>query len=430
MRKSDRMVAVVVAAVAGLSACKNPFTTSGLLYNDLQQYRKAEAAFRRALEDNPKDSEALFNLARTVAFRAEEDLKNSARTDDEIRRDRNLQKDKNLVGRLDDPAAFRAACFDSAKVLYSMATEFYNKAAVVDSLTYGKLAHDNIQSNYSHAFNRAVALKDQDRWDESARYFELAYAVDSSGENGLRARRPIVQVQLKLAQNELQAAKTDTDNAAQARAEARVDGAVKILDDMIAHSSDPKAKRSLVDDKIKALRMVGRTAEAEALREGLLAENPDDLELIYAIANERMSANKFAEAADLYQRGVVQIEKDPGLNESGLYDDLYYLLGLSRFQTGTPDGYRAAIPACEKALALAKTKDTKTDVVETLALSNFELEQYAPAIEYAKQLVELVPANQRAWAVLCRAYTRNNQPKEAEEACKRYEELKGSQPGS
>lgn len=418
MRKSTLALAIAVAAVAGLAACKNPFTSSGLIYNDLGEYKKAEAAFRRALEDNPEDAEALFNLGLTMTERFKIDDRNSTRTDAELA--------KELKIKPDQADAFRAASFDSAKVKSSEATKLYRLAAEVDSLEYGKLAQDNVQSNYSFAFNKAVRFKDQERWDEASRYFDLAYAIDSDGEHGIRARTPLVQLRLSSARDELRASQDDPD--AKARAVVKVEEAIKILDEILPRAPDVRAKRSLLDNKILALRMIDRDEEAMALKEQILAETPNDVDLLFDVGQDRASQQKFQEAAEYFKRAVDVVEKDPSQGPEVQFP-LYYQLGFAYYRMATPEAYDLAIPVFQRSLELATVAEERTDVLERMAYCSFELERWPQAIEYAKQVTELDPRNERCWQILCRAYGRNNQEDLAKPACEQYAALR-STPGS
>jgi tetratricopeptide (TPR) repeat protein len=418
MRKSTLALAIVVAAVAGLAACKNPFTSSGLIYNDLGEHKKAEAAFRRALEDNPKDAEALFNLGLTMTERAKTDDRNSTKTDAELAKELKIK-----AGQAD---AFRVASFDSAKVKSTEATQLYRMAAAVDSVEYGKLARDNVQSNYSYAFNKAVKFKDQERWDEASKYFDLAYAVDSEGEHGIRARTPLVQLRLSSARDELRSASDNPE--AKARAVAKVEEAIKILDEIIPRAPDVRAKRSLLDNKILALRMIDRDAEAMALKEQILAETPEDVDLLFDVGQDRASQQKFQEAADYFKRAVAVVEKDASQGPENQFP-LYYQLGFAYYRMSTPEAYELSIPAFQRALELATATEERTDVLERMAYCSFELEKWPQAIEYAKQVTDLDPRNDRCWQILCRAYGRNNQEDLAKPACDQYASLK-STPGS
>ena len=235
-----------------------------------------------------------------------------------------------------------------------------------------------------------------------------------------------MQLRLNSAREELRTSQDDP--TAKAAAVAKVEEAIKILDEIIPTAPDARAKRSLLDNKILALRMIDRDSEAIALKEQILVDSPDDVDLLFDLGQDRASQQKLPEAADFFKRAVAVVESDPSKAPENQFS-LYYQLGFTYYRMATPEAYELAIPAFARSLELATATEERTDVLERMAYCSFELEKWPQAIEYAKQVTDLDPRNERCWQILCRAYGRNNQDDLAKPACDQYASLK-STPGS
>jgi tetratricopeptide (TPR) repeat protein len=68
MRKSTAIVAILVVSLCALYACKSVETTSAMLHNEHGQYAKAIEMSQKALEKNPNDPEAHFQLGISYSY--------------------------------------------------------------------------------------------------------------------------------------------------------------------------------------------------------------------------------------------------------------------------------------------------------------------------------------------------------------------------
>jgi tetratricopeptide (TPR) repeat protein len=68
MRKSTAIVAIVVVSLFAIYGCKSVETTSAVLHNEHGQYDKAIEMSKKALEKNPKDAEAHFQLGVSYSY--------------------------------------------------------------------------------------------------------------------------------------------------------------------------------------------------------------------------------------------------------------------------------------------------------------------------------------------------------------------------
>jgi tetratricopeptide (TPR) repeat protein len=118
--------------------------------------------------------------------------------------------------------------------------------------------------------------------------------------------------------------------------------------------------------------MIDRDAEAMALKEQILAESPEDVDLLFEVGQDRASQQKFEEAAEYFKRAVAVVEKDPAQSPENQFP-LYYQLGFAYYSTHTPEAYDLAIPVFQKAVQHATANEERTDVFERLAYCSFEL---------------------------------------------------------
>jgi protein O-GlcNAc transferase len=68
MRKSTAILAILVVSLVVVYACKSVETTSAMLHNEHGQYEKAIEMANKALEKNPNDAEAHFQLGISYSY--------------------------------------------------------------------------------------------------------------------------------------------------------------------------------------------------------------------------------------------------------------------------------------------------------------------------------------------------------------------------
>lgn len=390
MRMSSRILALLaLAAIAGLYGCKHPFVNSGNIYLDQGLLQKAQACYAVALEEEPKNGEAHFQMAFTLSEMAKEHLANSE--------------------------------MDSASVKFIAATEHYLIAAELDSALWANDADLNLSSNFARVFNEGSKLIRSDEPEAALEFYELAYQIDPRAENGARAKLNIVQLEYQMLADDYRLANSSDDAAAKAAAVAQAEDLLATIDEALPLTTDGETKRTFVEVKAAALRMLDRDDEARVIYEQLLDENPDDINLMLALARAQKEQGEYGGAAAFYQRAIDQIEMAPVLNEDGRYNYLYADAARAYFNA---DDYEGAINAFTSALDVASTDSERIDFYDRIAVSYFQLEVYDQAIDYAKLVTGLDPNHINGWQIQCRALGRIDMQAEAESACARYYELR------
>lgn len=390
MRLSPRILAVLaLAALAGLYGCKHPFVNSGNIYLDQGLLQKAEACYNVALEEEPDNGEAHFQLAFTLSEMAKEHMANAE--------------------------------MDSARVKFVGATEHYLRAAEIDSALWASDADLNLSSNFARVFNEGSKLIRSEEPAAALEYYELAYQIDPRGENGAKAQLNIVQLKYQTISDRYRAAMTNDDAAGKAEALGEAEGLLVEIDQALPMATDPETRRTFVEVKASALRMLDRDDEARVIYEQLLEENPDDINLMLNLARSQKEQGDYAGAASFYQRALDQIDLAPIINEDGRYNYLYGETARAWFNA---DEYEKAIEAFTSALDVAETDAERINYYDRIAVSYFQIENYEKAIEFAKLVTELDPDHINAWQIQCRALGRLEQQAEAETACARYYELR------
>ncbi len=390
MRMSWKILAVLgLALLAGVYGCKHPFVNSGNIYLDQGMLPKAEACYRVALNDEPNNGEAHFQLAYTLSEMAKKHLANGE--------------------------------MDSARVKFVSATEHYLKAAAIDSAAWADDAALNISSNFARVFNEGAKLLRAGDTDAALEYYELAYEIDPHGENGPRAELNIVQLKYDKLSGEYRTAQAANDSSAIARTTQEANDLLTRIDQTLPDVKDSDTKRTFIEVKAALYRMLDRGSEARALYEQLLEENPDDISLMLNLARSQKEQGDYAGAAAFYQRALDQIEIAPVINEDGRYDYVYAECARAYFMA---DEYEKAIDAFTSALDVAQTDIERIDFYDRISVSWFQLEKYEKAVEYAQKVIDLDPENLNAWQIKCRALGRLGRQKDSETACAKFYELR------
>lgn len=390
MRMSPKILVILaLALLAGIYGCKHPFVNSGNIYLDQGMLPKAEACYRVALNEEPNNSEAHFQLAYTLSEMAKKHLANGE--------------------------------MDSAQVKFVLASKHYLKAAEIDSVMWADDADLNISSNFARVFNEGSKLLRAGDNDAALEYYELAYQIDPHGENGPRAELNIVTLEYDTLQSEYRTAEKSNDSAALAAAKQKGKDLLARIEKTLPDTKDPESKRSFVEVEAALYRMLDRGDEAQALYEKLLDENPDDINLMLKLARSQKEQGDYSGAASFYQKALDQIELAPVINEDGRYDYLYAECARAYFMA---DEYEKAIDAFSSALDVAQTDIEHIDFYDRIAVSYFNLEKYEKAVEFAKRVTDLDPENINGWQIQCRALGRLNRQTEAEPACNEFYKLR------
>ncbi len=396
MRRTGHLMAwTFVLAVAALSAgCKSAWVSSGLIYRDQQgDYAKAEEMFKRALWYNETEAVAHFELAYTLAYRAENDhLANGE--------------------------------VDSARIKIKEAHEHYLRAAELDpgSYRYNQDAEDEIDrepaeagiaSMYARMYNRGVQLMGSERYDEAITHFELAALADPRGKAGFDARLTAAKLEFNASQND----------------EAIVREVLAELETLkVAEEWEDAAglRADLTETTAQVYRALGDDEKASKLYEELLASSPDNVPLMRNVAAIRNTNLDHSGAAALYRRAL-----EVALGKPDEFDNEDYfalaIQSLSAFRTG--EMYPEVIEMADQAQRYANTNTQRSLIARSKARAYFELEQYDNAVATIEPVVVdggLDPNSLEAWQLYYLSLSRVGRDQEAVQARERYTALRDS----
>jgi hypothetical protein len=380
---------VLVAAV--FAGCQDAFVSSGILYQEQDKWGKAEQMFKTALWRNELNADAHYQLAYTYAYRVQwEHLKRGE--------------------------------IDSARIKTQGAHDHYLRAAELKPDKYGfnpeaedqdlaTPADTGIKSLYAELFNEGVGLQADDP-EQAIVYFELAALADSRGEAGFEAN--LLVYKLRYNQN--------VENEPEVRQILLATEKLQVEDDW----PDANAKRAdLVAFKAAMHRAVGQDAMAGQLYEGLLASDPENVDLIRQVANTRNDQEDYKGAYDLYMRALVIAE---GNLDYSREDRFFLALDAARAaQEG--EHYPECIAAAGKALADAQTNPQRSEAARLIARSHYELEEYDQVIAAVEPVVldgGYDPTSTQGWQLYYLSLNRVGRVEDATQARERWQALSGS----
>jgi tetratricopeptide (TPR) repeat protein len=392
MRKRNWILAVLLLTAVVVVGCKHPFVNSGNIYVDQGLLKKAEYCYRYAINEEPDNGEAHFQLGYTLSEMAKEHL---------------------AEGEL-----------DSARVKFIEASEHYMRAAEIDSAMWKDDADLNMSSNFARVFNEGSKLVRQGEEDAALEFYEMAYHIDPRGENGARARLNIVQIRFSDIQDQFTYARGQDDAAGMQEARDEAQQLLATIDETMPTVRDQEDKRTFIEVKAAALRMLDRDDEARALYEELLEENPDDINLMLALARSQKEQREYAGAARFYQRALDQIAMAPIINQDGRYDYVYAECARAYFRA---DMFEEAVPAFRQALDVAKSDAERIEYYDRIAVCYYNMEDYENALDYARRVTDMDPEHLNGWQIQCRSLNRLERQEEAEPACLRFSELRTAQ---
>lgn len=157
--------------------------------------------------------------------------------------------------------------------------------------------------------------------------------------------------------------------------------------------------------KAIALTQNGKISEAKAIYEGLLAENPDDVNLLSVYGLFYVNIGNYDKACEILRKAC-------GIKESF---GTVSALGFAEYEKGN---FREAAEVLEKAVSYGENPD----IYNKLVISLFEIRNYKKAVEFADKMYEKYPDDVRAIANKVKALTQSGKLLEAEKLC--VEELR------
>ena len=389
MRRTRHLVVwTFVLAVAALFAgCKSAWVSSGLIYREQQgDYAKAEEMFKRALWYNDEEAIAHYELAYTLAYRAENDhLANGE--------------------------------VDSARIKIKEAFDHYMRAAELDPDTYRynpdaedeadrELAETGISSMYARMYNRGVQLMNSDRIDEAITHFELAALADPRGARGFEPKLLIAKLEFN---------QTDGDEEKMRDVLAQLED-LEVGDDW---EDAAEMRADLTQTKASVYRALGQDAMAAQLYEELLESSPGDVALMQNVAQIRAAAGDHSGSGQLFRQALIAAKNDPAYDEQDYFGLAYQ--GMIAFRSG--EFYPEAIELADEALEYATTNSERAQIARAKARAYYELEDFAAAVDTIQPVVVdggLDPNSVEAWQIYYLSLNRVGRTDEAVQARERF----------
>ena len=149
----------------------------------------------------------------------------------------------------------------------------------------------------------------------------------------------------------------------------------------------------------------GKISEAKAIYDGLLAENPDDVNLLSVYGLFYVNIGNYDKACEILRKAC-------GIKESF---GTVSALGFAEYERGN---FKEAADILEKAVSYGENPD----IYNKLVMSLFEIRNYKKAVEFADKMYEKYPDDVRAIANKVKALTQSGKLIEAEKLC--VEELR------
>ncbi|HKK73155.1 MAG TPA: hypothetical protein VKA86_18275 [Candidatus Krumholzibacteria bacterium] len=399
MRRTVHLVAwALVLTTTVLVGCKSAWVSSGLIYREQQgDYAKAEEMFKRAI-DRSRGTEAIafYELANTLVYRVE----NEHLANGEI---------------------------DSARIKMKLAHDSYMKAAELEPEEYRfdpdaeteeerRVVETAIQSAYARMFNGAVQRMNSGRIDEAITWFDIAYLADPRGASGFEAA--LLRNQLRYNQV-VDEGGTDPDPE-------RLLAILADLDQLEVDSeweASAEKKAELVNAKARILRGLGRESEATALYEGMLADDPNNIELLQQVARARQAEGEYVPSARLYERAFEAALDDPERD-----DDLRFEMGyfaMNGYVRG--ESYENVLRMVERTRQFADTNERRSRLARAKARAHYELEEYEQAVAAIEPVVQdggYDPNNIEAWQIYYLALNQAGRVEESQAARERFVALR------
>jgi hypothetical protein len=388
---SRSLILSLVLAAAAVAGCQDAFVSSGLLYQEQDKWGKAEQMFKTALWRNDQNADAHYQLAYTYAYRVEWE---------------HLERGEIDSARIKTEAAhfhfLKAAELKPDKYRFNPDAEDEDLASPSDA---------GIRSLYATMYNKGVNMQADDP-EQAMLYFELAGLADPRGEAGYDAKLLVY----KLRYNE------NLQNEAAVREILLETEQLEIADDW----DDANAKRAdLVGFKAAMHRSIGQDAMAGQLYEGLLASDPDNVDLIRQVANTRNTQEDYQGAYDLYMRAL-------GIAEGNLdysREDRFFLALDAARAAQEGELYPECISSGGKALADAQTNAQRSSAARLVARSHYELEQYDEVITAIEPVLldgGYDPTSLDGWQLYYLSLNRVGRVEDATQARERYQALRGN----
>jgi tetratricopeptide (TPR) repeat protein len=357
------MLFVMLVAVVPVLILAGTELTSGKIYNQNEQYDEAVVALKAAIEKDPEDWEAYYQIG------------------------------------------FAYSNLDSVGLAYASfarAIELNPKRATAD-------AENNILSNYARHYKLGQSAFTRSDYDNAAREFGLASQADPR-QSAAHFNRAVAFSRL---------AETDSTYAAATLKEAEL--ALET-----SGPDDPNYSKSLalVGRQLVAL---GRADEATARFQKMVDENPEDFGVLEDIGVDALAREQWETAAIFLGLAVDARKAAGQENFETCYNAgvANYHVGRELAETD-PDASNehlvAAVALYEQ--ALRQTPDDPATTLNVVA-TQFVRKDWPEAAYWGERYVSQNAEDPRGWQFLARIYTAMGDEEMAADATRRYEALRG-----
>jgi tetratricopeptide (TPR) repeat protein len=354
----------VLAVLTLLATTGGTELTSGKIYNQNGQYQEAITILKVAIEKEPDEWEAHYQIG------------------------------------------FSYSNLDSVALAYA----HFTKAKELNAKKATKDADNNIQSNYARHYKLGQSAFGRQDYAMAAKEFGIASLADPR-QSAAHFNRAVAFSRL---------AETDSTYAERTLREAE-----QALD--LSEPSDPNYPKALalVGRQLIAL---GREDDAPARFQKLIAESPASYPLLEEIGNDALARQQWKGASVFLgltaeARAAAGEESYEVYYNAGV---AHYQLG--REIAKDPAGEEAAAAHFDQAIAFyEKGLNVRPDDAQTvlnLVATSVVKKDWAGAALYGEKYVGQNPSDPRGWQFLARIYTELGDKDKAGDAMKRYEELR------
>ncbi len=390
---------LMLLALVGLNGCRSAHTTSAILYIDEQNYDKAVQVIHEGFQFQDDEPDAYYYLGEAYSHLAEEAVEEDA--------------------------------FAEAKKNYELAYDAYMKAIEIDPKHWTKEVTNSLNYNYQTRLRQAGRDWDENYYEQAEGHLRLAYAALP---DSLTPIKNIARMKKQIA------GESDDPEVAHKLLQEALDLVEQALE------KNPEAYLLQVD-KANILNDLDRNDEAMQLFDTLLAEHPDDTDLMLDIANLASEEGDYARAADLYVR-VVDIysnDEDAGNDDQtkemlliagswyshsaiARYEDALTVLDRVSEREATPS-FRTMILRLKAyynwGKLLKEQAAAETDAVAKAELEALSKEKFARAVEVGNATVSLHAIESDGFLYLSMAQMEMGDYNASDANFKTYQELTG-----